>query len=584
MFANERNLTVQLPIREDLFQLEVGDVTEQLDGSLAVDSPEGPQTDHAIARANMGVAAYNVRLVALWGRLVQYLNLGGRAKDEVRTWHPTSGYRELQDQIEAFRASLPDNLKYNKENLQNHATENSGNQFLYMHIAFNQVILFANRFSFPGMAHTRIPKDVPFQFIADARKAALEAANMISVLIDEATNHRVVVPFAGYCTYLSSAVHIHGIFSRNPQLESKSKENLARNHRYLARAKKYWGMFHFLSENLKELYRSHADAAARGLPGALLTSNAHGVFQYGDWYDRYPHGVSVTDYEEPLAKVKGESGNDAALGQKSDLQSVDEFFATLSPSARAKRARGGGGGGGGLPRPPPAPAKTARTEAAPARASQLQQRATTATTPGGAEVGHDGLIFGDAPPPAASPFGPPESYDRSQIQPLAPAAAAAPPHRTDVTSLAMSPMAFSREMAQLHAQQQQQQPSSLGSLDDSACVMSALSPFGGSGSATLDPFAGLTTPGGPSDDGAGNLWDIDLGLFGDDLGMNVAGDPLSGAWFAPFNISLGSFGAEDDGDAGAGADADAGAGANAGARADAVGGAAAAGMGMRGEG
>lgn len=545
MFADERNLTVQLPIREDLFQLEVGDVTEQLDGTLATDSPEGPRTDHATARANMGVAAYNVRLVALWGRLIQYLNLGGRSNDEVRIWHSNSGYRELQKQIDAFRASLPDNLKYNKENLQNHATENSGNQFLYMHIAFNQVILFANRFSFPGMAQARVPKDVPFQFIADARKAALEAANLISVLIDEAINHRVVVPFAGYCTYLSSAVHIHGIFSRNPQLESKSKENLARNHRYMAKVKKYWGMFHFLSENLKELYRAHADAAARGLSSAV-TTNVRGVFQYGDWYDRYPHGVSATDYEEPLAKIKGEGGDDAALSQKSDLQSVDEFFATLSPTARAKRVRGGGLRPG-----------AAHTRAAPVvtSASPLRRAATTPS----ANVGRDDSSFGHVPA-LATPFGPPESYDRSQIHPLGAPPLPPPPARTGVSCLSMSPMTFSREMAQLHAQQQS---SSQANLDDDTCVVGAPSPFGGS--TTMDAIVGLT-PGGLSD-GTGNLWDIDLGLFGDDLSMNA--DPLSGAWFAPFNISLGNFGAE---------------GADAGADAATVGSGTAAAVSMQGDG
>lgn len=529
MFANEKNLALQLPIREDLFQLEVGGITEQLDGSIESDRVSGTQADRTVARSNMGVAAYTVRLVALWGRLIQYLNLGGHLKEEVRTWHPNSGYRDLQNQIEGFRSALPDNLKFTKENLLNHATENLANQFLHMHIAFNQIVLFANRFSFPGMALTRVPKDVPFQFVADARKAALEAANMISTLIDEAANYRLVVPFAGYCTYLSSAVHIHGIFSKNAQLESTSKENLARNHRYLARVKKYWGMFHFLGENLKELYRAHADAAARGLPAA--SGGARGVFQYGDWYDRYPHGVSATDYEEPVTKIKAEAGNDAVLSQKTDLQSVDEFFATLSPRAQAKRGRGSRRAA-----QKPTASSTSTTHKSSRSSNPPAPTTTTDTRPSRA------LDHLPALGTASTPFGPPESYDRSQIRPLATPTPAALSTTSQPSPAPMSPATFSREMAQLQAAQQQQ-------LDG------APSPFGGTGSvgtagtatgtATTDPFGGLT-PGMST-----NLWDVDLGMFGDDF---LGGETLGGAWFAPFNMSLGNFGVDDGmGDGGAGA-------------------------------
>ncbi|KAK1031072.1 hypothetical protein LTR74_018977, partial [Friedmanniomyces endolithicus] len=59
------------------------------------------------------------------------------------------------------------------------------------------------------------------------------------------------------------------------------------------------------------------------------------IFQYGDWFDRYPHGVSGTDYEEPSSEVKKEPGADAVLGQKSDLQTVEDFFSKLSPPSRA---------------------------------------------------------------------------------------------------------------------------------------------------------------------------------------------------------------------------------------------------------
>jgi hypothetical protein len=101
--------------------------------------------------------------------------------------------------------------------------------------------------------------------------------------------------------------------------------------------KKYWGMFHYIAENLKDLYRQHADAQLKG-PSASGDKKGS-IFQYGDWFDRYPHGVSKTDYEDAAASNANEPGTDAVLGQKSDLQSVEEFFASLSPPSKSDQQR-----------------------------------------------------------------------------------------------------------------------------------------------------------------------------------------------------------------------------------------------------
>jgi len=90
-------------------------------------------------------------------------------------------------------------------------------------------------------------------------------------------------------------------------------------------------MFHFMAENLKVQYRECADAVRQG-------SGAHGsnqlsstIFQYGDWFDRYPHGVSQSDFEEAAVGIKKEKGDDAVLEQKTDYSTVEDLFQTLSP-------------------------------------------------------------------------------------------------------------------------------------------------------------------------------------------------------------------------------------------------------------
>ncbi|KAK4634035.1 hypothetical protein CLAFUW4_01170 [Fulvia fulva] len=334
IFVGEQYIRAQLPVKESFYQMEINGPTEDLEGNVPnpVQSGTGQMAD---AKDNMGVAAHLVRLVSIWGKLIAYLNLGGKERDEHPMWAEESRFQGLKRATAEWKDALPSSLQYSSENLQIHASEKIANQFIFLHIVYNQILLFMNRFALPVPGSRPIlPKDMPEDFTAEAAKTALEAANQISALIHEAGDHLVVAPFAGYTAFFSSTVHIHGAFSKNSALEASSKQNLAWNVKYLTKMKKYWGMFHFVTENLRDLYRRHADAARSG--GKTGKEGEQAIFQYGDWFDRYPHGVSGTDYEEPSAEVKKEPGSDAVLGQKSDLQTVEEFFSKLSPPSRTQ--------------------------------------------------------------------------------------------------------------------------------------------------------------------------------------------------------------------------------------------------------
>ncbi|KAH1984230.1 hypothetical protein KXV92_002907 [Aspergillus fumigatus] len=328
--GNEKFLQIQLPIKESSFQLEIPGPTEDLEGNVPNPVPDdvGQLSN---AKDNMGVSAYIIRAVVIWGRIVDYLNLGGKKRDPHPLWSPESGYMKLKRQIEDFSATLPSHLAFTFENLQVHAADKIANQFLYLHIIIHQNMLFLNQFAIPLSPGGRPPKDMPKSFLSNAGRAAVEAAHHISVLIDRASAYPLTVPFAGYSAYSASTVHIWGIFSKNAQLEARSKENLRHTYRYLNKMKKYWGMFHYMVESAKDRYRQFADAAIKG---TVVTQNGNHVtpmFQYGDWFDKYPHGVSRLHWEDPDARQK-DHADDGVMGQKPELQSVEDFFASLSPS------------------------------------------------------------------------------------------------------------------------------------------------------------------------------------------------------------------------------------------------------------
>ncbi|PGH17360.1 hypothetical protein AJ79_01244 [Helicocarpus griseus UAMH5409] len=335
--GNEKFLHIQLPIKESHFQMEIPGPTEDLDGNVPNPVPEGVG-QLSNPKDNMGVSAYTIRALMLWGRIVDYLNLGGKAKDPHPVWSPNSGYTQLKKQLEDFSASLPNSLAFTLENLRNHAAEKIANQFLFLHIVTHQNILFLNRFAIPLSPGGRPPKDIPRPFLSDAGRAAVEAASHISMLINQASGYNLTVPFAGYCAYAASTVHIWGIFSKNARLEATSKENLRHTYRYLNKMKRYWGMFHYLVESAKDRYRQFADAAIKGVHFNTAEQDTP-LFQYGDWFDKYPHGVAREHYEDPPSQPQREPGGDAVMAQQSDLQSVEDFFASLATSSHSEVSR-----------------------------------------------------------------------------------------------------------------------------------------------------------------------------------------------------------------------------------------------------
>ena len=334
----EENIQVQLPIKEKNFQMEVPGPTECLDGSIS--NPIRPDAGQiSDPKENMGVAAYLIRVIALFGRVNKYINLGGVQTDPSPLWHAKSRYAELKTQVEQFKGSWPESLQYSQENLQAHDTEKLGNQFLFFHISYNQVVLFLNRFAVSMALGGKAPKDMPKEFVNKTAQIAFEAAGEISSLLNDASDYLIAAPFAGYCAFASSTVHVWGMFSKNEQVEKSSKRNLAYNFKYLNKMKKHWGMFHYMVESLKEIYRQQHERALKPQNAKESTNQDVSIFQYGDWFNKYPRGVSGPDYEVITVEIKKESGDDAALGHKSDLQSVEEFFTSTSPVTRPEHRK-----------------------------------------------------------------------------------------------------------------------------------------------------------------------------------------------------------------------------------------------------
>jgi hypothetical protein len=274
----------------------------------------------------MGVAAYLVRAIALWGRIITYLSQGGKDLDPNPMWEDESQYVKHLNDVVNLEASLPLTLRYSTENLEVHKTENTASQFLFMHICLQHNILFVSRAAMSARKQQGVHDD----FFSEASKRTFNAANRISELLREAEQSRCFVsaPFAGYCAFSSTTVHILGIISRNPSMKPTAEANLTTNVKYLHKMKKYWGMFHWMVENVRTQYRNALDAVRAGA-NVNERATQSSFLQYGDWFNRYPNGLSDAEFMDPATHKRKDSGADGVLEAKPELQSVEEYFSTL---------------------------------------------------------------------------------------------------------------------------------------------------------------------------------------------------------------------------------------------------------------
>jgi Fungal specific transcription factor domain len=260
MFMKEETIKAQLPIKERFFQLDIEGPTEDLQGNVPhpASSESGQFSD---AKENMGVAAYTIRSLSVWGRIVIHLFQSGGEPDVHPVWDPKARFVELEKEAQEFVNNLPDYMKYTQENLRIHETEGLANQFLFLHLVSQQSILFLNHIGAYAGPTGRMPKEVPRDFVAKSKAKAFEAGRRISEFLKDAESHPVNAPFAGYCAFWSSSVQIPAVFSKDTTIEAAAKKNLTTNVRYLSKMKRYWGAFHWTSEHLKEQFRACADTA-----------------------------------------------------------------------------------------------------------------------------------------------------------------------------------------------------------------------------------------------------------------------------------------------------------------------------------
>ncbi|KAK6544470.1 hypothetical protein TWF694_001164 [Orbilia ellipsospora] len=356
-FLDEADIHIQLPIKERMFITERPGLTEDVNGAVSqIDT--GIRSELRNAQANMGIAAFNVRVVTLWGRVMKYMNHGGKEKDVAHIWQPESNFAKLNEQALKLRDTLPEHLTYNERNLNAHAAEKLEGQFVFLHIAIHQIFLILHRFSVPLRPGAKPATGYPMDFLRSAVQTSFKAANTIATIFADALDrdYGVYAPFLGYTSFAAATVHVVGSFSKNQQIVATAKRNLTLCVKYLTKMARFWGVFYPLWDNLRDQYDLQSRAAQS--PGSIeieLAEEPSNILQYGDWFSRFPRGVDQQNVRTGeggrptlLAELERDGGGtdnseslddlvrreqDPVMRKGSDMETPDEFLKKLQEAA-----------------------------------------------------------------------------------------------------------------------------------------------------------------------------------------------------------------------------------------------------------
>lgn len=303
-FLDENDIGIQLPVHELLFTKQIAGVTQTLDGRILEGVPS--IVIPADTTENMGVAAYTVKIIALWGRAVKYLKQDGKRRDPYPYWHRNSDFSHISEALYAWADGLPQRLKYSAVGLENHLSIQQGAQYAFLHLAYHHTLMWlfrsigetennqlskisssvslaGNTVSFSPVSHTPInvtngesqnnsnndpsANGAARRLHKAAREICLRCANAISMIVDDCRKHNVILtsPFIASGVYTAFCVQAEAAFGSNVLAASTARHNLEIDLRLMLEMKNYWGSISALCDKMSEIWADWVQRTSSGI-------------------------------------------------------------------------------------------------------------------------------------------------------------------------------------------------------------------------------------------------------------------------------------------------------------------------------
>lgn len=205
----ENDIKIQLPCNERNFGLRIACVTETLGvGHVLQFLP--PAIVPRRPAANMGIMAYYIRIVALWKRVVRYVQ--GRSSmvpqpltlttfpiryvnnldTGLAPWVPESEFSALDADLRLWRRELPDFVEYSPETIYARLDSNQLGGLVLIHCTYHHNFLELYKISMPDLFKLKKPFSFPpehGEFLQSVQADCYYHALQISEILAEAAEH-----------------------------------------------------------------------------------------------------------------------------------------------------------------------------------------------------------------------------------------------------------------------------------------------------------------------------------------------------------------------------------------------------------
>lgn len=203
---NEKDIKIQLPCNERQFLLQIPVVTERLEEGQTLDFipkadlPEKP-------RDNLGMAAYYVRIVSIWRRVLRYVfclhcvsdscllqRFSKHMNEEQPPWEPGSEFSQLIEEVQSWKASLPSWLDFSADNIYIRRESHQLGALFLNHCMYHHVLCDIHRIALPDLYRNQQPYEFPPEqhaFMSRLQMICFEHAQFMSVLVATVLQHGI---------------------------------------------------------------------------------------------------------------------------------------------------------------------------------------------------------------------------------------------------------------------------------------------------------------------------------------------------------------------------------------------------------
>jgi hypothetical protein len=193
----DEDVEVQLPMDEESFAKGLMKPTAPL-----IPNESDEDSDHV---EDLGIVAYLVRILAIWGRVVTYVVQGKTGQRSTQPWHPGSDFAAIEASLLQFEANFPKQHRYTPETLRQRVIGDEARYYagpwLIMQFIYHTAHCLLHHPVFPTLRLQHIWKKIPSAFLQRSSDMRLVHSRWIVRFIRdaEACGYELMSPFMGYC-------------------------------------------------------------------------------------------------------------------------------------------------------------------------------------------------------------------------------------------------------------------------------------------------------------------------------------------------------------------------------------------------